>query len=165
MIELRSYRTTDVGALVEIANNENVSRYLADRFPFPYTEEDAIWWIGIGSKQHDCVNFVIENNGVLVGGIGIEPQRGQRRHCAEIGYWLGQQYWGNGIATAAVLKMTDYSFSELGLQRLYAPVLEPNRASMRVLEKCGYALEGIFKNEVCKNEAFYNVHYYAKNRG
>jgi ribosomal-protein-alanine N-acetyltransferase len=165
VIEFRGYRSSDLRALVELANNRNVSEYLADRFPFPYTEEDAIWWIGIGCKQNDCINFAIENDGVLVGGIGVEPQDGQRRHCAEIGYWLGQPYWGQGIATSAVHKMTDYAFLELGFSRLYAPVLEPNRASMKVLEKCGYALEGILRNDIRKNDTFYNVHYYAKNRG
>ncbi|MGB7412909.1 MAG: GNAT family protein [Thermosynechococcaceae cyanobacterium] len=160
MISLRDYTTTDVERLLELANNKDVSRYLADTFPYPYTRADAAWWINIGSKDKEAIAKVIEHDGLFVGSIGIMYQTGWRRHVARIGYWVGAAHWRNGIATAAVQEMTDYAFS-VGYRKLYAPVLSMNIASMRVLEKCAYHLEGIHKGEVLKDDQYFDVHYYA----
>lgn len=81
---------------------------------------------------------------------------------ADIGYWLGTEYWGREIATSALKQMTDYGFVSLRLRKLYAPVLAPNVASMRVAAKCGYQVEGIMKLEVLKAGRFYDVHHFAK---
>jgi [ribosomal protein S5]-alanine N-acetyltransferase len=131
-------------------------------FPYPYTQKDAKWWIQTGSKAAGAVTRVIEYQDVFVGSVGITPQVGWRDHIAEIGYWIGEPYWGNGIATDALQQMTEYVFSNLHFQKLCAPVLAPNKASMRVLEKCGYELEGILKQEVYKDGHFYDIHHYAR---
>jgi [ribosomal protein S5]-alanine N-acetyltransferase len=160
MISLRDYTTTDVERLLELANSKEVSRYLVDTFPYPYTRADAAWWINIGSKDKGSMTKVIEDQGLFVGSVGITAQSGWRRHVAQIGYWIGEAYWGKGIATAAVQEMTDYAFS-LGHRKLYAPVLSMNVASMRVLEKCAYHLEGIHKDEVLKDDQYFDIHRYA----
>ncbi|MGF1524996.1 MAG: GNAT family N-acetyltransferase [Leptolyngbyaceae cyanobacterium] len=162
MITLRDYRKSDTERLVSLANNKNVSRYLVDTFPFPYTQQDADWWIATGAAANNVVTKVIQYDGEFVGSVGIGPQEGWKRHVAEIGYWLGEAYWGQGIATAAVSQMTDYAIATLGYRKLFAPVLQPNKASRRVLEKCGYALEGILKSEVCKDEQFFDIYHYAR---
>ncbi|MEJ2320422.1 MAG: GNAT family protein [Gemmatimonadales bacterium] len=77
-------------------------------------------------------------------------------------YWLGEEYWGMGLATQAVAKMTQWSFNNLEIHKLIAPVLGPNKSSMRVLEKCDFELEGILRDEVCKEGTFYNVYYYSR---
>jgi ribosomal-protein-alanine N-acetyltransferase len=101
--------------------------------------------------------------GPIAGLVGITPQSGWRNHLGEIGY--GNEYWGNGIATSALAQMTDYGFVSLRLKKLYAPILAPNVASMRVVAKCGYELEGVLKSEVQKTGRFYDVHYFARTVG
>ncbi len=162
MIRLREYSEADIERLAAIADNKNVSAYLADTFPYPYRREDAEWWINTGCKEKPGKNFAIDLDGLCIGGIGVVVQEGWRRFTAEIGYWLGEEYWGGGLATQAVTEMTKWSFSNLEIHKLMAPVLEPNRRSMRVLEKCGYELEGILRDEVYKEGTFYNLYYYSR---
>lgn len=164
MIVLREYTDADRERLVSLANNQNVSRYLMYTFPYPYTLEDAEWWIGTGSKQNDVIARVIEYQGLFVGGVGITPQSGWREHLGEVGYWLGEAYWGKGIATAALSQMTDYGFTSRGFRKLYSSVLPPNVASTRVLEKCGYQREAILKDEVQKNGTYFDIHQFARHR-
>ena len=162
MITLRDYEKSDATRLVLLANNKNVSRYLVDTFPYPYTQEDADWWIETGAKANNSVNKVIQYNGDFVGAVGITPQTGMKKHIAEIGYWLAEEYWGRGITTEALRLMTDYATSYLKYKKLFAPVFEPNKASMRVLEKCGYELEGVLKHEVFKDGKYFDVYHYAR---
>lgn len=162
MIKLRDYSIADADRFAELASNENVSRYLIYTFPYPYTKQDAEWWIKTGSKANNSVTKAIEYRGELVGTVGITPQTGWKDHSAEIGYWVGEEYWGKGIATEALCRMTDLVFSTMKYKKLFAPVLGPNNASMRVLEKCGYSLEGILKHEVFKWGTYFDGYYYAK---
>lgn len=162
MITLRDYAETDIESLLVLANNKQVSRFLVYTFPYPYTRADAEWWLSTGVKAEGTVTKAIEYNGDFVGSVGLTLQVGWRDHLAEIGYWLGAPYWGKGIATQVAQQMTDYAFSDLKLQKLYAPILAPNKASMRVVEKCGYELEGVLKREVLKDGQYYDIHHYAK---
>lgn len=161
MITLRDYQSTDADRLVELANNENVSRYLIDTFPYPYTKQDADWWIASGAHENAAVTKVIEYKGEFVGSVGITPQMGWRSHMAEIGYWLGEDYWGRGIATEALKQMTALAFLEPKYKKLYAPVLAPNRVSMKVLEKNNYRLEGVLRKEVIKHNHYFDIYHYA----
>jgi [ribosomal protein S5]-alanine N-acetyltransferase len=163
MVQLRAYETSDIGSLVALANNKNVSRYLVYTFPYPYTAQDAQWWVAIGAKENGAITKAIECNGALVGSVGLQPQTAWRDHVAEIGYWIGEPFWGKGYATAALRQMTETAFESLGFRRLIAPVLAPNIRSMRVLEKCGYECEGILKIEVRKDGMFHDIHHYARN--
>ena len=161
MITLRDYNVTDIDRLVALANNRNVSRYLVYTFPYPYTRSDAKWWIEVGSKANKAITKVIELEGEFVGSVGFHPQSGWRSHVAEIGYWIGEDYWGRGLATLALKRMSDHAFTLPALKKLYAPVLGANQASKRVLEKCGFALEGVFKKEVFKDGQYHDIHQYA----
>lgn len=164
MIELREYVDSDRDRLANLANNQNVSQYLVYTFPYPYTRGDAEWWIDIGSKRNGAITRVIEYQGLFVGSVGMTPQSGWRDHVAEIGYWVAEEYWGKGIATAALREMTEFGFTERNFRKLCAPVLAPNIGSMRVLEKCGYQCEGILKNEVHKSGRYFDTHQFAKLR-
>lgn len=164
MIALRKYSKKDADRLVDLANHKSVSQYLTDTFPYPYTQEDAEWWISTGSMNDGAITRVIEYEGVMVGSIGLTPQIGWRNHVVEIGYWIGEAYWGNGIASNALQEMTDTAFSELGYQKIIAPVLAPNKASMRVLEKQDYELEGVLKNDVHKEGKYFDIHHFARYR-
>jgi len=164
VIRLRDYAVSDIPRLVELANNWNVSRYLIYTFPYPYTELDATWWVNTGHSSGGAVTRVIELDGEFVGSVGIQPQIGWRAHCAEIGYWIGEPYWGRGVATEALRQMSDLAMQSLGFRKLFAPVLAPNVPSMRVLEKCGYVEEGLLRAEVYKDSTYYDVHLFALQR-
>jgi RimJ/RimL family protein N-acetyltransferase len=88
--------------------------------------------------------------GEAVGGIGLEVGSDIQCRSAEIGYWLGEAFWGKGIATDAVRATTGYGFEALDLTRVFAVSFANSSASIRVLEKCGYVREGIMRRSVIK---------------
>ena len=163
MIELRGFLDRDIGSIAKHANNFNVSRYMASRMPYPYTEDDAKWWVEIGSKEQG-LNRAIDLTSECIGVVGVRFGQFELQYSAEIGYWIAEEHWGKGIGTEAVSKMTDNVFSDTKIVRLTAPVFNPNKASMRVLEKCGYTLEAIRRKAVFKNDEFMDEHVYVKFR-
>jgi RimJ/RimL family protein N-acetyltransferase len=147
---IRPWRPGDEESLVAHANNYNVWRNLRDRFPHPYTMKDAREWIQGAGEESPQMNFAIAVDGKAVGGIGLVPNRDIHSCSAEIGYWLGEAFWGRGIVTEAVSALTRWAFDNFDLSRIYAGVLEWNPASMRVLEKAGYQFEGRLRKAVVK---------------
>ena len=148
---VRSWEWRDREAIVRHANNRNVSINLRDRFPYPYTVSDARNWLeGVVGRKPET-NFAIDVAGEAVGGIGFTLQPDVGRRSAEIGYWLGEEFWGRGIATDALIAVTDHAFANYDLCRIYAHVFEWNEASVRVLEKAGYAFEGRLIKSVTKD--------------
>ena len=146
------------------ADNRSIWLNLRDRFPHPYTLEDATRWVMSASTQSPFTNLAIEVDGDAVGGIGINPNQDIERISAEIGYWLGEEFWGRGICTAAVQAMTGYAFGELDLLRLYALPFTTNAASIRVLEKAGYEREGLLRQSAIKDGAVKDQVLYARLR-
>ncbi|MES2627129.1 MAG: GNAT family protein [Pseudomonadota bacterium] len=159
MITLREYTEADISLMVAYLNNRNVTRYLTANIPQPYTEENAVWWIGEGSK----VGFVqaIDYNGVFVGTVGASRGLFEHSKTAQIGYWLGEPFWGRGIATAALVQHSTAIFQQTDIVRLHAQVFAGNNASMRVLEKGGYQCEGILEKAAFKHGAHIDIHVYA----
>jgi RimJ/RimL family protein N-acetyltransferase len=149
--------------LVEQANNPRIFANVRDAFPHPYTFADAVAWIGHCQELPDPPNVLaITLDDCVVGGIGVHPQADVYRLNAEIGYWLGEAYWGRGLATEAVRFMTDYAFEQFPhLHRLFAGVFGFNHASQRVLEKAGYTLEAIHREAVFKNGLLEDEYLYA----
>src|SRR5215469_2064513 len=121
---LREWRKTDEASIVKHANNKNVSMNLADVFPFPYTVDDARAWIA----RHDGIepqrDFAIAIDGNAVGGVGIYLAKGIHQRSGEIGYWLGEEFWGRGIVTEAVRAMTKYAFETFDLIHIFAGLFE-----------------------------------------
>ena len=148
---VRSWEWRDRDAIVQHANNRNVWINLRDRFPHPYTVNDARRWLDMVVGHQPETNFAIDVAGEAVGGIGFTVQHDVARRSAEIGYWLGEKFWGRGIATEALVAVTDHAFSHYDVCRLYAHVFDWNRASARVLEKAGYEFEGRLKKSVIKD--------------
>src|SRR6266498_2626432 len=139
---IRSWRAGDEPALAQHANNRKIWLNVRDRFPHPYTLADAEEWVARVTAAVPETQFAIEVDGAAAGGIGVFLQEDVERYSAEIGYWLGEAYWGRGLATSAVQRFTEYAFEAFGLCRIYATVFAWNPASCRVLEKAGYQLEG-----------------------
>ena len=159
---LRPWQSGDEESLVHHANNRNVWINLADRFPHPYTIENAREWIAPASIQTPPHDFAIVVNDAAVGGVGIILKDGIRRRTAEIGYWLGEEFWGRGIATEALSAMTEYAFAHFDIVRLQASVYEWNQASMRVLEKAGYQREAVLKQNVIKDNCLIDEYIYCQ---
>ncbi|WP_184547564.1 GNAT family N-acetyltransferase [Mucilaginibacter sp. FT3.2] len=158
---LRQIRLTDAASLQKHADNPKVSAFLMDRFPSPYTLADAEFWVNLMQHKQPLTHFAIAINNEVCGGIAIELMNDVNRITGEIGYWLAEQYWGQGIITQAVNLVTGYAFKNLSVLRIQAGVYHKNTASMRVLEKAGYTKEGVLRNAVIKNGVVMDKHVYA----
>lgn len=161
MIELRELKSDDREWLVRYLNNEQLVRYLTSRIPQPYSFDDANWWVEVGSKEGAFVR-AITFNGSFCGVIGVYTKEAEYAHAAELGYWVAQEYWNQGIASRAVIEFTELVFAATAIQRIYAVVTAPNLASLKVMEKAGYSLEGILRKAVQKQGQFYDEHIFAK---
>ena len=159
---IRAWKNDDLQELVSQANNINVWNNLRNYFPHPYTEEHGKAWLEKVVDALPAINMAIDVDGKLAGGIGLILNGDVYIKSAEIGYWLGEQNWGKGIATEAVRQMTEYAFYYFDLVRLYAEVFETNKASMRVLEKNGYYLEGVRRKAVFKNDVLMDDYIWVK---
>ena len=148
---LRAWQPGDEPSLVRHANSRTIWRNLRDAFPHPYTLADAKRWIEVANPTASITNFAIVVDGAAVGASGLVLREDVFRRSAEIGYWLGEEFWGRGIVTEAVRAVTDYAFETFDLCRVYAGVFEWNPASMRVLEKAGYEFECRMKKSVTKD--------------
>ncbi len=153
MCTIRSWRWSDKDSLVKHANNWNVWITLRDIFPYPYTNENAEAWLNFACTSIPETNFAISVDDEAVGGIGYSLNPDVFRCSAEIGYWLGEEYWGRGIATAALRALTGHIFdNHPEVQRIHAQVFESNTASVHVLEKAGYFCEARLRKSIIKND-------------
>jgi len=148
---VRPWAATDLDSLVTHANNRNVSMNLRDRFPFPYQVENGRGFLDWIVRQAHPTVWAIEVDGEAAGGIGVELQKDVERVSAEIGYWLGESVWGRGVVTEALTAVTAEAFQRFELTRIYALPFADNRASVRVLEKAGYTLEGHLRHSAIKD--------------
>lgn len=159
---LRSLQLSDKTQIAKLINNKKIWDNLRDYVPYPYNESDAEYFIKLTPDEKPKQTFGIEYQNEFVGAIGIVLQKDVYKKSAEIGYWIGEAYWGKGIASKAVELITKYGFEELKLVRIFTSVFEYNQASMKVLEKNAYIKEGIFKKAVFKNNKIWDEHRYYK---
>jgi RimJ/RimL family protein N-acetyltransferase len=148
---VRSWQTNDLGSLVEHANSWKVWINLRDRFPHPYTKSDGRAFINEALRVRPETLFAIAVEDMAVGGIGFRRQPDVERVSAEIGYWLGEAFWGRGIATEALVAVTQLAIDRHQLTRVFALPFSDNVASCRVLQKAGYDLEGRLRRSAIKN--------------
>lgn len=160
---LRPYRMADLDELVRLADNVKVWRNLTDLFPHPYTRESAFDWI-----QH-CLDsappvrdFAIEVDGHYAGGAGAQPKQDVLRRNVEVGYWLGEEFWGRGIATDACALISAYALKTFRPVRLEATVFAWNPRSGRVLEKNGFHLEARHEARISKGGEITDELMYAR---
>ena len=139
MIELSTERLTikklrglDKARLIELIGDPRVSETLGN-VPYPYTDEDAEYWIGVVHSNE--FNFNIFHDGLLIGGVGLTPQGGD---SSELGYWLGFDYWGKGYATEVCHALLGHASVKACFRQVRANVYEGNNASSKVLEKVGF---------------------------
>ena len=163
MVELREWKTSDAQALSEILNDKRILDNLRDGLPYPYTVNDALFYINscISADKNAQFCFAIVYNGKVVGSIGVYRQDNIHFMTAELGYYIGAEYWGKGIATKAVKFACDYVFENSDIARIYAEPFAENIGSCRVLEKNGFVLEGILRKNAYKNGKFRDMKLYS----
>ncbi len=162
---LRFYRKGDEVSLAKNINDRMVYRSTLS-IPYPYTLKDAKEWVKRSlkegrKKEPTEINFVIDINGEVAGGIGLSEIKG---HQAEVGYWIASKYRNKGIMTLALKKVTKFGFEKIKLRRIYACVFPFGKASMKVLKKNGYKLEGILRKEIKKGNKLLDNYLFAKVR-
>lgn len=158
---LRPWREGDQDALVRHANNRAVWRNLTDLFPHPYTRADADAWVVVANQEARSLHLAIALDDEVIGGIGAIAGSGIAVATADFGYWLGEAFWGRGLASAAALAFKDHLLRTGGFARLQAGVFAWNPASMRVLEKAGFVREGVLRHSVTKDGALIDSVMYA----
>jgi len=158
---VRSFRETDAASLARHANNRNVWINLRDAFPNPYSVADARRFIEAAIAAKPATRFAVAVEDEAVGAIGFALHQDVERVSAEIGYWLGEAFWGRGIMTEVVRAMTAYAVETHELTRVYALPFQWNQASFRVLEKAGYMMEGRLRRSAIKDGKIIDQFLYA----
>jgi RimJ/RimL family protein N-acetyltransferase len=158
---LRPWRASDAASLIRHANDREVWRNLRDRFPHPYTPDDAAAWLTWVAQQAPCTHWAIEVQGEAAGGIGLTIGEDVHARVAEVGYWLGRAFWNRGVATEALIAVTEHAFAAHDLLRIEAHAFGWNAASMRVLEKAGYLREACLRRAVVKDGEVTDMVIYA----
>jgi RimJ/RimL family protein N-acetyltransferase len=160
--ELREWRLSDAESLAENANNINIWNNMRDGLPHPYTEEDGKQFIEKAmSLPKPATLLTIAVEGKAVGSIGIVLHSDVERISAEMGYFIGENYWNRGIMTEAVKQMVAYAFANFPLRKIYATPFDFNIASHKVLQKAGFEREAILKQAAIKNGKIVDMHYYS----
>jgi ribosomal-protein-alanine N-acetyltransferase len=150
MVHLKNINTIPIKELQLLANNKRIAENLKDGFPHPYTLENAKDFIRFAGQGLMGRVFGIFAGESFVGVGSIVPKDDIYKINGEIGYWIGQPYWGKGYGKKTVELLTAYAFHEIRLVRVFAGVFANNKASMKVLEHSGYTLEAILKSSITK---------------
>jgi RimJ/RimL family protein N-acetyltransferase len=162
-ISLRPWSIADASHLAAIADNRKIAGNLRDGFPNPYSVKDAMDWLEmILPENHPPRFFAILADNKIAGSIGIITKVDIYRRNCEIGYYIGEDYWGKGIATKAIKAATSYAFKTFDIVRVYAEPFADNAGSRRALEKSGYICEAtlrknVFKNGIIKDSCIYGI--------
>ncbi len=156
-LTLRSWRPDDAPVIASLLNNYNIWQYTSDRIPHPYALADAEAFIARTMATEPECNFAITLDDQPIGSIGYTQKADISRIVAELGYWLGEPYWGKGYATEAARGLCEWIFANREIWRLEAIVFTHHPVSRRVLEKAGFTLthtarksaikEGVIRDE------------------
>ena len=164
-ITLHKWTVTDKKVLMTLCNSVDRT-FLSDRLPYPYTEADADWWLGMVAENEgkDGVWRSIWADGQLVGSISVERKDESGQAIGEMGYMILTPFWSQGIGTEAVRQICEIAFRELELQQIVGNVFPENVASARVLEKNGFQLNGTMTGAVVKYGKAMDVRMYRRHR-
>lgn len=161
--ELRKWNLADSQDVAHYANNKKIAANLRNVFPYPYTLADAEGYICSCVENNEerqlCRAIVV--NGHAAGSVGIFCGTDVYEKSAELGYWLAEEFWGNGIMTEAVKQLCQEAFDKFDIIRIYAEPFAYNTGSRKVLEKAGFSLEGIMKKGAYKNGQIQDYCMYA----
>ena len=159
---IRDWRPEDVPSIVKYANNKKIWFNLRDAFPNPYQFSDAENFLSKVARQDPRTIFAIADDKEAIGSIGLMIGEDVHRHTAEMGYWLAEPCWNKGIMSRAVLRFSEFAFEKFALNRIFAEPFIKNTASVRVLEKAGFVLEGTLQASAFKDGKVLDQFLYAK---
>lgn len=162
-INLHEWTSADTGTLIELCNAVDRT-FLSDRLPYPYTEADADWWLGMVAENDgkEGIWRAIVVNEQIVGSISVERMADDQLNVEAIGYMILTPFWSQGIGTEAVRQICGIVFQELAFDRIIGQVFPENVASVRVLEKNGFRLEETIVEKVIKSGMVRDVKLYRK---
>ena len=163
-VRFRPWMLSDKACLIKYANNRKIFDNMRDLFPHPYTSEAADNFLSKVAGFDPQQVFAIEVNGEAAGSVGIFPQEDIERLNAEVGYWVAEEFWGNGIATKALGFIIDYGFKTFAVSRIFAIPFPHNIASQKVLQKNGMILEAVIRDSLIKNNVVMDKIIYAIRR-
>lgn len=160
---IRTWNLSDAAELAAVISNKKVQDNLRDGLPYPYTEENGREYISemLAADADQTFAFAITVEDRVVGSIGVFRQGNVHRQTAELGYYIGEAYWGKGIMTEAVKQICDYVFEHSDIIRIYAEPFSYNTASCRVLEKAGFRYEGTLRKNAVKNGKVIDMKMYS----
>jgi RimJ/RimL family protein N-acetyltransferase len=149
---LRALHLGDAASIARHADDEGVWQNLFEGFPRPYTLEDAQAWCGEGHQRPEVGHlWAIDVQGQAIGCCAVRPDSGWLRCNAEVGYWIGREFWRRGITSEALALISSWAWTALPeLTRLYAPIFAWNAGSQAVARRCGYVKEGAFPQSAIK---------------
>ena len=164
---LRAFTLADVPPLVALAGNYEVARNTLN-IPHPYSQEDARRWVQLTQENYQqqtgyAFALELQSSGKFIGGIGLTIER--RFDRAEAGYWLGQPYWSQGLASEALAAVLRFGFEELRLNKIYATHIAENPASGRVMLKNGMVQEGVLAQHTKRDGRYHDLWQYRLTRG
>lgn len=160
---IRKWKLEDKIALAENLNNKNILNNLRDGLPYPYTVNDAEDYIKsmLLADKEKTFAFAITINDLVIGSIGVFRCENIHFRTAEMGYYIGEPYWGKGFMTSAIKQTCKYIFENTNIIRIFAEPFAYNIASCRVLEKAGFHLEGTLQSNAVKNGTILDMKMYA----
>jgi len=165
--EIRSWKLSDAAHLAKAMNNKKVQNNLRDGIPFPYTVQDAEDYINaaINGDKDSRYSFAITLDDMAVGSIGVFRQGNIHFRTAEMGYYVAEAYWGQGIGTCAVKLTCDYIFKNTDIIRIFAEPFADNISSCSILEKSGFFCEGTLRKNAVKNGVVLDMKMYSIIKG
>lgn len=160
---LRPMQLTDAPIVQKLAGAPEIASTTLN-IPHPYPEgaaEEFIQWTLEQAQTGEQYVFAITRkaDGEFLGTIGLGIDK--RHHKAEVGYWLGVPYWGQGYMTEATKALIRFGFARLSLNRIFASHFTRNPASGRVMQKAGMRYEGIQRQAVRKDDRYEDLAFYA----
>ena len=160
---IRKWRYSDKDRLSELLSNKKILDNLRDGLPYPYTPADAESYISsmLSADETETFAFAVTEDDAVIGSIGVFRRDNIHFRTAELGYYIGEPYWGKGYGTAAVKQICQYVFANTDIIRIFAEPFARNAASRRVLEKAGFQLEGLLRANAVKNGAVLDMAMYA----
>lgn len=160
---LRQWRHEDSESVAQAADNPNIAKNLRNVFPNPYSINDAKWYVNdcISKEGKNQITRAIEVDGKAVGSIGIFVKSDVYEKSAELGYWLSQDYWRQGIMSRAAQMICKEAFAKFDIIRIFAEPFADNVGSRKVLEKAGFTCEGMMRNGVYKNGEIHSYCIYS----
>ena len=162
-LSIRKWRIEDKSDLAFNLNNLKIMNNLRDGLPYPFTEQDAEDFIRtmLSSDKDSTFAFAITLDDKVIGSIGVFRQDNIHSRTAEMGYYIGEPYWGNGYMTNAIKQVCQYVFENTDIIRIFAEPFAHNTASCRALEKAGFKCEGILKSNAVKCGSIIDMKMYA----